>query len=191
MPECHRYIIPSRHGQCNIHRPQFPNLLDLTRLLKMNSGRKFQFWNRLGLLTDAHRDMFAATKILATSVSAGVWISIMLGIADLHLRPKEFRPHLLLSHLHLLHRQVDLLELAVVEMDACHHQILGLLLWAVVLLLLGGGTKSPPGPRGTVAWSLGLGGGTLGRILLLTNPTLGLFLLRLAASWFANVCALE
>ena len=54
QPVGHGNMIPSRHGQCNIHRPHFPNLLDLTHLLKMYSRREFEFGERLRPFLDVH-----------------------------------------------------------------------------------------------------------------------------------------
>ena len=129
MPEDHSDIIPSRHGQCDIHGPQFPNVLNLARLLKMNPGRKFQLWNGLGPLVDIHRDLSTATKILGLHWNLGlhevwdVWVGWDHGQC-----PTESHRHLLLSHLHLLHHLVDLLELDVqvvlVQVEHCDHRIL-------------------------------------------------------------------
>ena len=78
-----------------------------------------------------------------------------------------------LSLHHLLHRLVDLLELdaevVLVEITACQHHILGLLLWVDVLLL---GDAEPILPLRLVVpqgWEIGR---PLERILLLTIPML-------------------
>ena len=51
VPASDSNVIPSRPGQCNIHRPQFPRIfLIVACLLEMHSGRKFQFGKSLAHL---------------------------------------------------------------------------------------------------------------------------------------------
>ena len=63
MPISHGNIIPSRHGQRNVHRPHLPSPLNLTRLLKMNSGRKLKLGNGLRPIINAHGDWTPATTL--------------------------------------------------------------------------------------------------------------------------------